>query len=483
MITVSVCLAMAWLSAGEANVSAETVPLGNSKARLYAPGETVSPPTHLGPGPHLFVDDFLIASSEGVSRVVVPPLRDPGIPNPIVTGKEDGCFQPYMTVLRDAAGKRFRLWYGHRTENNDTGASHIAYLESEDGVHWVRPPRVLKDPAPIQFGVSIVDEGPAYRDPARRYKFGWWHGGGLKLAASPDGLEWTPLAPDVVLRHNHDITSIFYDPLRKRYAATISVYRTGDAWSGQRRITMQSYSSDWTTWTTPHYVITPNDAVDEGETQFYAMEGYLARGELLIGMVKVLRDDLKADTPPDPPDAYGVGYTALAWSRDGETWTRDRAHFFDPDPRKGAWDHAHAWIDEQVLVDDDVYLYYGGYARGHKVNRFEERQIGLLKMKRDRYVAREAQGAPGRIVTPPVVLDAESLSLNVDAANGRATVAILDEGGKPLPGFTHADCKPVKDDAVAAGISWPYALAELKGKRVQIEFRLTHARLFGFDLG
>ena len=35
-------------------------------------------------------------------------------------------------------------------------------------------------------------------------------------------------------------------------------------------------------------------------------------------MVKVLRDDLKADSPPDPPDAYGIGYTTLAWSQDGD---------------------------------------------------------------------------------------------------------------------------------------------------------------------
>ncbi|HOD50652.1 MAG TPA: hypothetical protein PLJ71_10975 [Candidatus Hydrogenedentes bacterium] len=50
------------------------------------------------------------------------------------------------------------------------------------------------------------------------------------------------------------------------------------------------------------------------------MDGYLARRDLLIGMVKVLRDVLKAD---DPPDAYGVGYTALAWTHDGQTRVRN----------------------------------------------------------------------------------------------------------------------------------------------------------------
>ncbi|MCH5374438.1 MAG: hypothetical protein JJ992_10695, partial [Planctomycetes bacterium] len=40
---------------------------------------------------------------------------------------------------------------------------------------------------------------------------------------------------------------------------------------------------------------------------------YINRGDLLIGMVKVLRDDLVAEGVP--AGAYGVGYTSLAWTR------------------------------------------------------------------------------------------------------------------------------------------------------------------------
>jgi len=465
-------------------LSAEKVPLTNSKAIIYSPGGSArrDTPIRLKPGPHLFLDEYLIESSENVSRVVNVPQRDAGVPNPIVTGKEDGCFQPYMTIIRDPESGRFRLWYGHRTEDSDAGRSHVAYMESEDGIHWVRPPKVLADPAPIQFGVSVIDDGPGTRDVSQRYKFAWWKDGGLRIATSPDGLAWTPISPGVVLRHNHDITSIFRDPLRDRYVATISVYRTGDAWAGQRRITMQGFSADLMNWNTPHYVLTPNDAVDKGETQFYAMDGYLVRGDLTIGMVKVLRDDLKADNPPDPPEAYGMGYTALAWTRDGETWFRDTGHFFDPDPRKGAWDHAHAWIDEQVPVGGEVFLYYGGYARGHKVNRFEERQIGLAKMKRDRYVARTAGTAPGRIVTPLLLIDGNGLTVNADAKDGRVVVEIVGEDGQPISGFSKTDCKPVTVDALDAPLRWSRPLRELAGKPVRLEFTLTSARLFSFDL-
>lgn len=463
---------------------AEEVPLTDAKARVYGRGTEPGPerPIRLGPGPHLLIDGFLIESSSNVRRVVNGPKRDPSMPNPIVTGKEDGCFQPYMTILRDPASGRFRIWYGRRVEDGNAGRSHIGYMESDDGIHWVRPARVLQDPAPIQFGVSVVDDGPACPNPAQRFKLAWYMDGGLKLATSPDGLAWTPLAADPVIGANHDITGLFYDPLRQRYVATVSVYRTGDAWSGNRRVTMHSFSKDLAAWTTPHYVLLPNDSTDPGETQFYAMDGYLARGDLIIGMVKVLRDELKADNPPDPPDAYGMGYTTLAWTRDGETWWRDQEHFFDPDPKKGAWDHAHAWIDDELLVGDNVYLYYGGYARGHKVNRFEERQIGLVKIKRDRYAGWQAGDQPGTIVTPVVVLDGTGIELNVNAAVGTVRAQVLDEAKRSLPGFAFADCSPVTGDALAAPLTWKQPLASLKGKPARLEFSLKNACLFALEV-
>jgi len=465
-----------------ADDGAESVPLSNSSAVVYAPGEGgMRPePIPLKPGPHLFLDDYLIAASAGVERVVACPVRDAAIPNPVVTGEEDGCFQPYMTVLRDGGTGRFRIWYGHRTDDLSSAQSHIAVMDSEDGIHWKRPRQVLADPGPIQFGVSVVDDGAGCPNPARRYKLAWYHDGGLQLAVSPDGLAWARLADKPFLYHNHDITGLFFDPLRKRYVATLSVYRPGDAWQGNRRITMHSASADLKQWSPPHYVVMPDEA-DPGETQFYAMDGYLARGDLLIGMVKVLRDDLKADNPPEPPDAYGVGYTALAWSRDGETWVRDRGHFFDPDPRKGAWDHAHAWIDEQVVVDGEVYLYYGGYARGHKVERFKERQIGLVKIGLDRYVARRSAG-DGSITTPVVVLQGTSLSLNADAREGRIEAELLDAEGKPIPGFTRAECKTIQEDGVALPVTWAKPLGDLPGKPVQIRIALHNASVYGFGL-
>jgi hypothetical protein len=452
------------------------------KSSIYHPGQKAA--TGLGPirlrcGPHLFVDDFLIASSANVTRRVNRPERDPKIPNPIITGKEDRNFQPFLTVLRDPQTRRFRVWYGASKESKDMSSSHIGYMESEDGIHWIRPMRVLEDPAPIQFGDSVIDEGPDFPDPAQRYKLGWWKDGGLKVAVSPDGLKWTPLAPHPVLRHNHDITNIFRDALRNRYVATLSVFKPGPTWKGKRRVTLQSVSADLLRWEKPWYVLTPVDGEDEGQTQFYAMNGHIIRGDLWIGLVKVLRDELRASG--SPPGSFGIGYTTLAWTRDGEHWVRDREPFFEPDPREGAWDHAHAWMDYQLPVGDEVYIYYGGYKNGHKMNRFEERQIGLVRIPRDRYVSREAGDAQGTLRTPLVTLEAARMTVNAKV-EGELRVRVLDEAGKPLAGLDFADCVPIRGDSTAHRVGWGKAASPPSDRPVHLEFLLQKAQLYGFDL-
>jgi hypothetical protein len=430
-------------------------------------------PLRLLPGPHLFLDDHLIASVSRIERRVNRPVRD--LPGPIVTGKEDGCFQPYVTVLRDPETRRYRLWYG---VPENASQSHLATMESPDGIHWVRPRRVLADPARIQFGVSILDDGPAVPDPSRRFKYGWWNDGGLQVAGSPDGLTWRPLAPGVVLKHSHDINCIYRDAIRNRYVAIVSVNLEDPAWKGSRRIPHESVSDDLIHWREPWLILRP-DAADPGETQFYSMSALLQRGDLLIGMVRVLRDDLPADV--GGPVA-GIGYTTLAWSRDGVHWERDREPFFDRDPRTGVWDHAMAWIGYQLPVGDQVYLYYGGYARGHKVERFTERQLGLVRIRRDRYVAREAGEQAGLLRTPLLRVAGSALTVNADAKGGELRARLLDGSGKPVPGFAFADCRAITTDSLAAPLRWKKPVSALQGRSVRLEFSLRRARLFALNV-
>jgi hypothetical protein len=463
------------------------------KSSIYEAGAEARNPMSIRPGPHLFIGDYLIESSQNIIREVKQPQRDGSIDNPVVTGWEDGCFQPYFSVVRDSnyEPNSFRIWYGSRTEDLNMGRSRIGYMESADGINWVRPAQIY-EPFDIQFGCSVIDRGSAYPNSLQRYKFGYYYAGGLRIGVSPNGMDWQMLVPYTVVQHSHDINGIFWDPLLGCYVGTISQNMIGEKWSGVRRVTTQSFSDDLINWSMPWFVVTPDDSSDDGETQFYAMDGYLVRGPLRIGMVKVLRDDLVAEPPVDP-SAYGIGYTALAWSLDGEHWVRDQNVFFDRDHNTSPvpWDHAHAWVDDQLIVGDEVYLYYGGYKQGHKVNRFEERQIGLVKMPLDRYVARKAEvGTSGTLLTVPLVMDDQPgrLVVNADASGGALRVQMRDgDSNDVISGLSFADCTSITSDGLAMEVRWGseaetlQKLADLVDGTVRLEFELTDASLYAFS--
>lgn len=460
---------------------------GADRSIIYQPAEGIPGtateeewPVAASPGPHILIDDYLIAESDGVDRVVIQPRREASIPNPIVNAADDHNFQPYLTVVRAPDSGRYRIWYGAFREDRATGRSQLCTMESEDGIHFERPHTVCQTPE-IQFGSEVIDRGAEYPDPASRYVYSYYLESGLRILQSSDGIVWTPLVDGVVLDHNHDINGIDWDSLRNRYMATISTYTEGANWSGKRRTTMMSVSDDLIHWEDPWYIVTASDELDEGETQFYAMEGYLNRGPLRIGMVKILRDDLRATGTAE--GSFGRAHTSLAWSRDGNTWVRDREKFFEPDDDPAAWDHAHAWIDEQLIVGDQVYLYYGGYKQGHKMNRFEERQIGLVRMPLDRYVARRASRAtPGTLRTVPFRISEVNKVLTVNAnVHGALRVALRDGAtGDVVPGFGLDECEPMAGDQLRHVVRWGNNALPTE-KSVSVEFELEQADLFAFS--
>ena len=442
--------------------------------------QTTAKPILLRAGPHLLLDDYLIEQTSNVTRRINCPHRF--LKEPVVTAREDKNFQPYMTVVRDPGTQRFRMWYGIPVS---AGESHLACIESEDGIHWIRPHRVLKDPARIVFGASVLDEGPSFPDPSRRYKYVWYDGG-MMIARSTDGWVWTADPPRPVITGINDILHLARDPARNRYIVVFGFPsskedgykgKTQNSSEGYRRCVGQSTSTDCVNWTPPRRIFSP-DNQDEGITEFYSIGGVISRGEMLVGFLKILRDDLPCDSGGK---VDGIGYTVLVWSHDGETWHRDRQPFFDRDHRPGAWDHAMAWMDYQLPVGDDMYVYYGGYARGHKVERFTERQIGLVRIRRDGYVAREAQKS-GLLRTRLLTIQGKCLRLNVDARNGRARVRVLDAENTPVVGFGYADCTPLTNDALSTVVQWKRPLAEIQGRPLKFEIALEHASLFAIEL-
>jgi hypothetical protein len=252
---------------------------------------------------------------------------------------------------------------------------------------------------------------------------------------------------------------------------------TPNAAEGTRRLVGQSFSDDCIHWSPAERIIVADDE-DEGVTEFYSIGNVIARGGMLIGLLKVLRDDL---APEPGGEATGIGYTCLAWTHDGTKWHRDRQPFMDRNSTPGTWDRAMTWGDCLLPVDDEVFIYYGGYARGHKVERFKERQIGFARIERDRFVARQAGQEEGILRTVPFKLAGEDLSINANVS-GELRVAILDASGSPIDGFRAEDCGKVQGDSLAHTPRWKQPLANLLGKTVQLELSARNAQIYAFEL-
>jgi hypothetical protein len=449
------------------------------------------------PGPQLFLDDYLIDSMDGLTRRIVTPER---LLQPVLVSTKFGTTQPYMTVLRDADENRYRIWYNNGRE--------IWHAESDDGIGWRNPRSVLK--TRLCYGASLVDDGPRGVTGDRRFKIANYQtqrdsskkrhqDGGMWIGFSPDGLNWVSYAKNPVLsvwpqgQGKHvattvqDIIDVYFDPLAEHYFAALKTPavpadglaagpRAGDS---IRRLVSTSTSDDFVHWTEPQRIFIPDDKT-EALLEFYGMGGMHIRGSLRIGFVRALRDDLPCDEG-GPPD--GIGYSTLATSRDGRAWNRMREPFLDRNPEPGSWDHAMTWIGYALPVGDDVYLYYGGYARGHKVEMTTERQIGLAKMKRDRYVAIAPKAGDGRLVTRAFKLPGGRMTVNADASRGNVQIRLVDGEGKPSTVLGDRAAQTIRGDVLAEDVRWPRGAESLIGRPVRLEFRLMDAALFGFDFG
>jgi hypothetical protein len=472
----------------------------------FAAGAAATQPLDLRAGPHLFVDDFLIADARGVKKVTQHPTR---LPEPVL-GWQQHTTQPYVTVLRDPQTKRFRMWYNAHAGKEAT----IAYAESADGVKWETPRLgIMGDDNRLfligrssehgSYGVSVIDDAERESDPQRRYKLMWWSGlepAGASVAWSADGLRWTkydknPVLPYYPTDHGKagvgvgDIVDIFYDPLRNRYASLFKLHaQKSDGWSAGpragsafRRLVGTSWSDDFLNWRDPRRVFTPEPR-DAGQLEFYSSGGTIARGPLLITFIRMLHDDYAPEPGGEPT---GIGYTTLGTSRDGQTWQRHDDVFLDRNPTPGTWDRAMTWVGSALPVGDELYLYYGGYKRGHKVEPTKERQIGLAKMKTDRFVAREASGATPGVLRTALLRAGDgkgsTLVLNADASKGRIRAQVRYPTGGVIPGFAYDDAEPVTGDGLALPVKWKGQLADLRDD-VRLEFEITDAKLFGFDV-
>ena len=443
---------------------------------------------------YLLLDSRVIENTENAKLSVSMARKHPA--NPLF-GEDKPWEQRYdnmcPSVIHDEADGLYKLWYdpfihdssakGMTLEQRHTTSYRIrrredgtCYATSRDGLKWEKPELGLVE---YEGGKAnnLVLRGPhgpgVFKDardpdPARRYKM--FHARDV-LRFSPDGLHWSEPKPCEGIDSNSDThNNMLWAPDIERYVAIVRLRSGADRRSGQR-VVARSESTDLKTWTRAVEVL----RIGEDGRHAYSMPVFRYAG-IYLGLVAVFRT--KEDRV----------HTELAWSPDTLTWQR-----IDPGtplignaPSEGEYDWGCVYAaDDPVLLDNEIRIYYLGSNGKH--TSWRDGFFCLATLPPDRWAGYEQvdRNLPAVVVTRPFKLDGNTLQVNVDAQAGDFRVEILDESGKPIPGFSGTDAptsQRVDDLRLVPRWQGGADLSSLAGKAVRLRFHLKNAKVYSFQI-
>ena len=183
------------------------------------------PPLRIGDARQLFIDDHVVETMSGVTRVVNQPEKHPANPVVQLDRPWEGHFQVggYGAVIYDDSDNLVKMWYAACPRPDPTVT---CYATSRDGIRWDKPNLDVKPGTNISHpgnrdSCTIwmdLDE----KDPKRRYKMFRFQKApkrGLVLHYSEDGIHWSD---EIAWAGQcHDRTTVFYNPFRKVWVTSI----------------------------------------------------------------------------------------------------------------------------------------------------------------------------------------------------------------------------------------------------------------------
>lgn len=472
------------MKAGWACCVIRVVCLMESSAQAQ-PGST--PALEVPNTPQLFLDDHLIAKSQGLRRDMETPVRHPR--NPLIIQDrpwEARMLSVYGTVLYDERSGKFRCWYlaseGDRgvpdtPEAPGTAEYFQCYAESDDGIQWTKPDVGSKPcgrhrrhniVVPDAHGFCVLHT-PGDPDLQRQYK----GLGGNVVGFSPDGIVWslkTDVAKNWAAAIRKNDTSSCVVRRQGEYLAYVRYQEpetcvkdpaSGIEWRGVMRGVGISISKDFNTWT-PKRPVFKTDATDGYPwTQPYGL-CVTPYGNALIGLVPMLHLAREQAN-----NSYGTMDVQMLVSRDGRTWSRvaDRAVFMkhggDAPVDKRPWD-AHVYPSTTMVVkDDQVYIYYTGsnliHGERRRVQNVQPKcGIGLATLPADRFAALQPTSGDveGIVQTHPLRIHGRRLLVNAQVGPNDLQVEVCTAEGCVIPGFERNRCRLTPHDKLRHEANW-----------------------------
>jgi hypothetical protein len=348
-----------------------------------------------------------------------------------------------------------------------------------------------------------------------------------RVFTSPDGIYWKLDEREVTgLRAADTQPSWFWESRIQRYIGYSREWIREKSGFGFRAASYNE-SDDLFNWDSMALVLEPDErdyaAAPAMRLDLRRLE---VRGENIMPQRPVTTaaatgGDDQVLTPVAPLDFYGPGifpyegvYLALipvfyhwkgsandAWPNTSDIQlavSRDARHFIRPGKRQsflrpgpdGSWDSK--WIYpvlRPIRMGDELWIYYFGTNHDHAgrvdpLAAAEQTAISRAILRLDGFIAAVADYTGGVLLTPVIRFSGSQLELNLDTgAGGFARVAILDEAGKPVPGFGFHDSDELNGNRVNLPVTWNgnADLSVLAGKPIRLHIRMRSAKLYAFQ--
>lgn len=461
-------------------------------------------------GRQLFVDDFLIQSSDLEKVFHTPEFYSY---NPVL--KVDREWEntvegyPYAAPFSDGIwfdpeDNKFKMWYlaGAGTINTVKHSLCTCYAESEDGIHWVKPEL---DVVP---GTNIVDTtnrdsatiwlDRKETDPQKRYKmfsveykedYIQWQ---YVLKYSADGIHWSKgVAQSGAVS---DRSTAFYNPFIEKWVLSMR-HHNSVSWRSraylenddpEMAVSLAHRLREGTTDKNVVFWFTPDDKekvhpdypdVIPGIYNFDA----IAYESLMLGLYSQWQgpeNNICREAMMPKRNEIQLGY-----SRDGFHFARPtHESFMEVNTDKDeSWNYGNMQSVNGVplIVDDKLYFYSSGRCK-NGIWWDSGTSCGLAVLRRDGFCSVHTDKA-GTLTTERVVFDGKYLFVNADV-EGQLLVEILNESGNVIPEFDCASCDIITGDSTKKLVSWhgKTDLSELAGRNLQFRFIIEKGDLYSF---
>lgn len=450
-----------WLKTAAA-MGAASVLSSKLPTLVYAAAPRSAPVYDIGSRRELFIDRMLVEQEKGTQLKLHEPQLAPATSEPADNLE-------YGTVIKD--GDLYRLYTrdGRGAKADGDAAEVTRYCESRDGIHWTRPKLGLHEIDGSKDNNVILHEPPFCHNftpfldtragvPAEeRFKaLAGTVKSSLVAFVSGDGIRWRKLRPEPVIRYTREYAFdsqnvSFWSESEGRYVCYFRHFL-----DKKLRSVCRTTSPDFLTWSDP-IPLRPNFPGEHLYTT--GTHPYFRAPHIYIA--------LPTRFHPDRGESTDILFMT---ARGDAPYDRTfREAFIRPGLDPARWGNRANYAALNVVPTGpaEMSIYATPFRR--------------FVLRTDGFASLHAGADEGEMVSRRLRFSGRTLSVNYStSAGGQLRVELQDADGRPLPGYSVADCRSLVGDAIEQPVTWVQGsdISAMAGRPVRLRIVIRDADLY-----